>query len=201
MSSQAWDYPGLRSVWRGMRHTEIMRNVLKLSAIVLPATLGIAVTIVVSQKILEYRRNKPPENAARAGSLLHRAPLVNLQTNRDEYQNVTRGKVLLVFVTTDCDACRKELSNVSQAVPSLAPKVTIYGVGIEDRDSVNTFIAANHVNFPILLDHGATILSRLGFKLMPTKVLLQDGAVTKIWYGSSPDKTALIKDVGEMEAK
>lgn len=174
-----------------------MRALLKLSAIILPALLGMAVTIVVSQRILEYRRGRPPERAAPAGTSLPRAPLVNLQTNRDDYQNVTRGKVLLVFVTTDCDACRKELVTASQIVPSLASKVTVYGVGIEDRDSVKTFIEANHVAFPILLDHGAVVLSRLGFKLMPTKVLLQDGIITKIWYGSSPDKSALIKDVGE----
>lgn len=178
-----------------------MRNLLKLSAIVVPAMLGIAVAIVVSQRILEHRRVKPPERAAPAGSLLPRAPLVNLRTNHDDYQNVTRGKVLLVFVTTDCDACRKELSNASQVVPSLASKVTVYGVGIEDRVSVNTFVEANHIGLPILLDHGAAILSRLGFKFMPTKVLLQDGIITKIWYGSSPDKTALIKDVGEVEVK
>jgi peroxiredoxin len=178
-----------------------MRNLLKLSAIVLPAMLGIAVTIVVSQRILEHRRPKTPELAAPAGSLLPRARLVSLQTNHDDYQTVTKGKVLLVFVTTDCDACRKELANVSQVVPSLASKVTVYGVGIEDRESVKTFIEANPVGFPILLDHGAAILSRLGFKFMPTKVLLQDGIITKIWYGSSPDKTALIKDVGEVEVK
>jgi peroxiredoxin len=178
-----------------------MRNLLKLSAIVLPALLGIALTTIVSQRILEDRRLKPPETAAPAGSLLPRAPLVNLKTNHDDYQKVTMGKVLLVFLTTDCDACRKELSNMSQAVPSLASKVTIYGVGIEDRDSINTFIEANPVAFPILLDHGAALLSRLGFRLMPTKVLLQDGAITKIWYGSSPNKTALIKDVGETEVK
>lgn len=178
-----------------------MRNLLKLSAIVLPAMLGIAVTIVVSERIREHRRVKPAERAAPAGSLLPRAPLVNLKTNRDDYQNVTRGKVLLVFLTTNCDACTKELSNMSQALPSLASKVTVYGVVIEDRDSVNTFIEANPVTFPVLLDHGAAILSRLGFRLMPTKVLLQDGFITKIWYGSSPDKTALIKDVGEVEAK
>ena len=183
-----------------MPHTEIMRNLLKLSAIVLAAMLGI-VTIVVSERILEHRRVKPAERVAPAGSLLPRAPLVNLQTNHDDYQNVTRGKVLLVFVTTDCDACRKELSNVSQVVSSLASKVAVYGVGIEDRDSVRTFIESNHVAFPILLDHGAVILSHLGFRLMPTKVLLQDGVITKIWYGSSPDKTALIKDVGEVEVK
>lgn len=178
-----------------------MRHFLKLSAIVLPALLGIGVTLVVSQRIIERRRVKPPEQTAPAGSLLPRAPLVNLKTNHDDYQTVTKGKVLLVFVTTDCDACRKELSNVSQVVPSLASKVTVYGVGIEDRDTVNTFIEANHVAYPILLDHGATLLSRLGFKFMPTKVLLQDGVITKIWYGSSPDKTALIRDVGEVEAK
>jgi hypothetical protein len=36
---------------------------------------------------------------------------------------------------------------------------------------------------------------------MPTKVLLQDGVITKIWYGTSPDKTSLIRDVGEVERK
>jgi len=178
-----------------------MRSILKFGAIVLPAMLGMAVTIVVSERILEDRRVKPVEGTAPGGSLLPHAPLINLRTNHDDYQDVARGRVLLVFVTTDCGACSKELSNVSQAMSSLASKVTVYGVGIEDRDSVNTFIESNHVAFPILLDHGAVILSRLGFKFMPPKVLLQDGVITKIWYGSSRDKTALIKDVGEVEVK
>src|SRR6185503_4461577 len=102
-----------------------------LSAIILPAILGSALTIVVSQKIIEYRRAKPPEHAAPAGAALPRAPLVNLKTNRDDYQNVTRGKVLLVFVTTDCDACSKELVNMAQVEPSLGSKVMVYVVGIE----------------------------------------------------------------------
>lgn len=108
---------------------------------------------------------------------------------------------MLVFVTTDCDACSKELVNVSQAQPSLASKVTVYAVGIEDRESVNTFIQANHVAVPVLLDPGAVIISRLGFKLMPTKVLLQDGVILRIWYGSSPNAGALTRDVGEAETK
>ena len=179
-----------------------MKTLLKLSAIILPGLLGIVVAIVVSQRIFEhYRVKSGAVPTAPASSLLPRAPLVSLQTNHDEYQNVIKGKVLLVFVTTDCDACRKELSNVSQAVPSLASKVTVYGVGIEDRDSVISFMEANHVGLPILLDHGAVILARLGFKFMPTKVLLHDGVITKIWYGSSPDKAALIRDVGEVEVK
>jgi len=173
-----------------------MRSILKLGAIVLPAILGVAVTIAVFEGIRDHRQVKTAVPASPPGSLLPRATLVNLQTNHDDYQNVTKGKVLLLFVTTDCDACKKELSNFSQVVPTLASRVAVYGVGIEDRDSVKTFIEANPVAFPILLDHGAAILSRLGFELMPTKVLLQDGIVKRIWYGSSPDKAALIKDLG-----
>jgi peroxiredoxin len=178
-----------------------MRKLLQLSAIVLPAIVVIVGGILVSQRILGHRRASPAVSDGRVvgGSLLPRGRLVNLETNHDAYQRVVVGKVLLVFVTTDCDACRKELSNLTQVAPSLASRVTVYGVGIEDRDSVKTFIDANPVCFPVLLDHGAAILSSLGFRLMPTKVLLQDGVIKKIWYGSSPNTNALIKDVGEVE--
>lgn len=179
-----------------------MRTLLKLGMIVLPGLLGFAVVIVVSQGILRHYRVQPAASPiAPASSLLPRGPLISLQTNHDEYQNVTKGKVLLVFLTTDCDACQKEISNVSQALPSLASKVAVYGVGVEDRDEVTAFAERSHMDFPILLDHRAVILGRLGFKFMPTKVLLQDGVIAKMWYGSSPDKTALIRDVGEVEVK
>lgn len=178
-----------------------MRKSLMLCAIILPFILGIA-TIVASQKIIAHFAAKPPAaQVARARSPLPQAPLINLSTNHDDYQNVIKGRVLLLFITTDCDACRKELSNASQIAAGISSTVTIYGVGIEDKESVRTFIEANHVDLPILLDYRAAILGRLGFKLMPTKVLLQDGMITRIWYGSSPDKSVLIKDVVAAEAR
>ena len=178
-----------------------MRRLVKLS-IILPAVLGIIVSSFIFQRILERYRTKPAaDRVAASGSSLPRGTMINLHTNHDEYENVTKGKVLLVFMTTDCDACKKEVSNISQAIPSLASKVRIYGVCIEDRDRVIPFAEENHIDFPVLLDHGGWILARLGFRFMPTKVLLENGIVTKIWYGSSPSKAALIKDVGEVETK
>jgi hypothetical protein len=50
-----------------------------------------------------------------------------------------------------------------------------------------------------LLDSGGRVFAGLGKTLIPAKVLLEDGTITKIWYGSSPSKSALIKDVGEVE--
>jgi peroxiredoxin len=187
---------------RSAPNTKVMRRLLKVSIIILPAALGILVSSFIAQRIFErYRARASPNRVATSGSFLPRGPMIDLHTNHDEYETVTKGKVLLTFLTTDCDACKKEVSNISQAIPSLASKVRVYGVCIEDRDSVIPFAEENHVDFPILLDHGGRILTRLGFRLMPTKVLLQNGIVTRIWYGSSPNKEALIKDVGEVEAK
>jgi len=171
-------------------------------AVVLPALLGIGVTVFASQKILQrYRMRAVPAPVVPMGSSLTRGTLINLNTNQDQYQNVIKGKVLLVFVTTGCDACRKELSNLSQFAPSLASKVAIYGVGIESRESVKAFVATNHIELPMLLDDGGATIRQFGLKFMPTKVLLQDGAILKIWYGTSPDRNALMKDLGEVETK
>lgn len=125
--------------------------------------------------------------------------MINLQTNQDDSEKLKKGKVLLVFLTRGCDACKKEIPNITQALPSLVPKMAVYGVYIEERSEVAAFVEENQIRFPILLDSGGRIFAGLGKTLIPAKVLLEDGAITKIWYGSSPSKSALIKDVGEVE--
>ena len=176
-----------------------MRTRHTLSTIVLPTLLGILVSAFLATRILEHYRVQPVEvRAAPTGSTLPHAPLANLNTWHDEYQNLTKGKVLLVFVTTDCNACRKELVNASQAAPSLASRVNVYGIGIEEPDTVKKFAEINRIDLPMLWDHGAVILRQLGFRLMPTKVLMQDGVILKIWHGSSADKYVLLRDIGEV---
>jgi len=158
------------------------------------------VCTAVGKKVVDHyklRHDVQPSSIA-SGTPLPHGVLVNIETRRDEYSNVTQGRVLLVFVTTDCDACRKELLNLAQAAPTLKSSLQVYGVGVEDPDEVKNFVQDRHEGFPILLDHGAQILARLGFKYMPTKVLLKDGRVSRIWYGSSPSPAVLIKDVGEV---
>jgi peroxiredoxin len=125
--------------------------------------------------------------------------MINLQTNQDDYEKLKTGKVLLVFLTRGCDACRKEIPNIAQALPSLAPKMAIYGVYLEERSVIDRFVQENQISFPILLDVGGRVFAGLGIKLIPAKVLVEDGTITKVWFGSSPNKSALIKDVGEVE--
>lgn len=77
--------------------------------------------------------------------------------------------------------------------------MAVYGVYIEERSEVDHFVQENQIKFPILLDVGGRVFSRLGITLIPAKVLIEDGTITKTWFGSSPNKSALIKDVGEVE--
>src|ERR1043165_4911578 len=162
----------------------MIRRLIKFTLILLPALIGVVVCTAVGKKIVDgykLRHEAQPPKIAN-GTPVPRGFLVNLDTRRDEYAKVTQGRVLLVFVTTGCDACRKELLNLAQAAPTLKSSVQVYGVGVEEPDEVKNFVQDKHEGFPILLDHGAQILARLGFKYMPTKVLLQDGRVSRIWY-------------------
>jgi peroxiredoxin len=81
----------------------------------------------------------------------------------------------------------------------LVPKIAVYGVYIEERSEVERFVQENQIRFPILLDVGGRVFGRLGITLIPAKVLIEDGTITKTWFGSSPSKSALIEDVGEVE--
>lgn len=170
--------------------------------LVLPALVGVIVSAVVSQKFLEwYRTPSHKDHTAPVNALLPRSQLINLQTNNDEYENVIKGKVLLVFLTIDCGACKTEVFNIAQAFPSLGSNMATYGVYIERREDVLLFVEKQQINFPILLDTGGRMLGKLGFKLMPTKVLLENGSIKKLWYGSSPDQGALLRDVMEDQPK
>ncbi|MGZ5435823.1 MAG: peroxiredoxin family protein [Pyrinomonadaceae bacterium] len=125
--------------------------------------------------------------------------MINLQTNQDDYEKLTKGKVLLVFLTRGCDACKKEIPNITQALPSLVPKMSVYGVYVEERGDVDRFIKENQITFPVLLDTGGRIFADLHITLIPAKVLIENGTITKTWFGNSPNKSAFIKDVGEVE--
>jgi len=176
-----------------------MKRILR-PIIILPVLIGMVASFLIFLTIWERRKEKLlfKDSFARSSSL-PQGRMINLQTNQDDYEKLKKGKVLLVYLTRGCDACKKEIPNIAQALPSLVPKMAVYGVYIEERSEVDRFVQENQITFPILLDNGGRIFGALGITLIPAKVLIEDGTITKIWFGSSPSKSALIKDVGEVE--
>jgi peroxiredoxin len=176
-----------------------MRRVLS-PIIIFPALLGIIVSFFIFLEIREKRKHRlPPPEPLVSGAALPRGRMINLETNEDDYEKLLKGKVLLVFLTRGCDACQKEIPNIAQALPSLVSRMTVYGVYLEERSEIEPFVQERQIKFPVLLDRGGKVFAGLKITLIPAKILLQDGMITKMWFGSSPSKSALIRDAGEVE--
>lgn len=127
---------------------------------------------------------------------LPKTQLLQLNGNTVPPQALRSGKVLLVFMTTNCPACQKELKLISNITPELAGNIQTYGVAFQDPKEVSKFVEQNGIVTAILHDKNAELVQLLGVKYFPTKFLVQDGIIVKTWFGNSLNKADLISKVG-----
>jgi hypothetical protein len=105
-----------------------MRRILR-PIIILPVLVGIVSSFLIFLSMWERRKEKLLfKDSSSPISSLPKGRMINLQTNQDDSEKLKKGKVLLVFLTRGCDACKKEIPNIAQALPSLVPKMAVYGV-------------------------------------------------------------------------
>ena len=131
-----------------------------------------------------------------SGQSLPKTDLVALNGKSISTDVLRKGKVLLVFITTECAACQKELKLLSQVESDLTNRVNIYGVGIEDPARISTFTQETGIRTKILLDQNADLMRLLSVKYFPTKFLIEDGVITKTSFGNSANQSVLYKEFG-----
>jgi peroxiredoxin len=131
-----------------------------------------------------------------SGQPLPKLELVDLEGGKVSPEELRTGKVLLVFLTTNCQACQKELKLLSRVESQLSDKVKIYGVGIQSRNQIIKFIQEHDIKTEILLDKDAALLQSLSVKYFPTKFLVEDGVIVNTWFGNSPDEAELFRQLG-----
>jgi peroxiredoxin len=107
-----------------------------------------------------------------------------------------KGKVLLIFLTTDCPACKKELVLLTQADAALAERVTVYGVGIQDQNLVAKFLRANGFKTKFLFDQDGELMRSLHVKYFPARFVVENGLITKTTFGNSRSQADLFKELG-----
>lgn len=128
-----------------------------------------------------------PLPAYRLMSLEHR------EVSADELRN---GRVLIVYLTTGCKACIKEAEVISSLQRDAPPDLRIYGVAIERPAQVETFTREFNLTFPFLIDTEAQLARALDIRSFPSKYLIQDGVITKIWRGSTQNPAELRQQIG-----
>lgn len=141
---------------------------------------------------------------AEAGvGLLHTSlqPLPDYRLTRLDRQEVPadelrQGRVLLVYLTTNCDPCIKEAEVVSRLYRDVPPGLRVYGISIERPAQIDAFVKEFNLQFPMLVDVGSQLARSLDLHHFPSKYLVEDGVITKVWRGKTQDEAALRHQLG-----
>ena len=131
-----------------------------------------------------------------SGKPLPNTNLVQLDGNSLSPETLRKGKVLLIFLTTDCAACKKELTLLSQVESTLGQRVRVFGVGVQDRNQISNFLNANEFKTKFLLDKDGLLMTSLQVKYFPTRFLVEDGVITKTTFGNSRSQEDLFRELG-----
>jgi peroxiredoxin len=131
-------------------------------------------------------RNKAPKEPVNSGNLLPSADLVDEANQPFADSQLKNGRVVLVFISADCDACQKESEFLKDLV-SRRPDVRFYGViSFGDKDSLKE--AKQKFPFEVYYDRGFKLAGQLGIKRVPIKVFVDNGVIKKSWGGATVDE-------------
>jgi peroxiredoxin len=168
---------------------------LKNPYIIFPALAG----LILTTSIFIYYFSPPPTlDLSDAGNFsnkpLPEAVLIDVNSNRDDYAELKKGKVLAFFLTTDCNACKKDVNLISEFYSEPNPNFRIYGVAVENENKVKAYIEQNNIKFPVVIDKKGELLKNLNIKYFPTKFLIENGTIIKTVIGSSRNKDKFLQD-------
>lgn len=106
-----------------------------------------------------------------------------------------RGRVLLIYLTTSCNPCIEEAKNISGIRENMPPDVRVYAMSVEKPSEVAAFITKVQPAFPVLIDVGGKLARTLDIRYFPTKYLVEDGVLTKVWQGKTEDAAEFLRQL------
>jgi thiol-disulfide isomerase/thioredoxin len=142
-------------------------------------------------KLEKQRANEDPFRTLqkRVGNQLPAARLIapgNTPVPDDSWR---RGKVVLVMVTTSCDACLLEAKFLREVVKQ-HKDVKFVGVLSFEQDEPSLQKAQTIFPFPVVRDDRMALMLALGITGVPVKIYLEDGVVKQSWGGAAMTEQA-----------
>lgn len=144
-------------------------------------------------------RNKAAPEPVKSEDPLPAAELVDESNQVLADSQLKNGKVVLVFVTAECDACMKESEFLKDLV-SKRPDIRFYGV-VSFGDEKSLGEAKKKFPFQVFYDRGLKLRGQLGIDRVPIKIFVENGVMKKSWAGATIDekkKAAFIRWLTEV---
>lgn len=118
-------------------------------------------------------------------------PMLESGTNKDYFAEIHYGDVLLVYMLSGCEACKKETQTISEVQSKTDTK--IFGVMFEDENVVKTYIKDHNIKFPVLIDKDKKLFETLSLQYFPTNLKLKDGIIQNALFGSPANDAKLLE--------
>ena len=115
---------------------------------------------------------------------LPESQLVDGNGTRIDEGILRKGRVILVFVTTDCDACLTE-GKFLQTLIDRRKDVNFYGLVPFGKSGESVAAAKRLFPFEVFYDQNDAFVFTLGINRVPVKVFLEDGIIKKGWIGAA----------------
>jgi hypothetical protein len=115
--------------------------------------------------------------------------LLDIHRAQVDEQILRKGKVVVVFVTLECNACLTEAEFI-QTLLSRRSDVTFYGIIPFKRPPDAQPTGAQETlekkfPFTVFYDDSNAFVSEMGINRVPVKVYLEDGIIKKGWLGAA----------------
>jgi len=115
---------------------------------------------------------------------LPHAELVDVYGAKVDEQVIRTGKVVVVFVTPDCDACKSE-SKFLGTLLERRKDVAFYGIVPFGTHPNSPNEAQKIFPFRVFYDESNAFVATMGLNRIPVKVFLEDGVIKKGWIGAA----------------
>jgi thiol-disulfide isomerase/thioredoxin len=139
-----------------------------------------------------YLRNqqKPAsQSATKTPHPLPEAKLIDESNQQLPDSELKHGRLILVFITSECDACMKE-SQFLRTVVGKYNKIPFYGVVSFGEKDVALREAKDKFPFKVFYDEHLQLAGPLGITRVPVKLFVEDGVIKKAWGGATVDDQA-----------
>jgi hypothetical protein len=120
---------------------------------------------------------------------LPQAQLIDPSGVKVDEHLIRTGRVVLVFVTTECQACLVE-SEFLRTLLNRRKDVTFYGLVAFGKRTESLQAAEKMFPFKVFYDDGGALVSSIGINKVPVKVFLENGIIKKGWIGAATSDRA-----------
>lgn len=105
--------------------------------------------------------------------------VVDLKGRVIAYDNDLKGRkpVYLVFWTTWCPHCARELPQVEKLYKEFGGRIEFLGINLGIRKDIDKFVGDKHISFPVAFDEGDKIAKSFGAQIQTNILIDKQGVI------------------------